>query len=105
MRLLDLSRLADLDVSYLSRIETGVRPVPDLEVCNAIHMALKLTPSEEETLLEVAAEARRRKEAHLLAMDKEGAEVFTVHKRDILRFLKAFKIKPTIHCSEGGAEM
>lgn len=103
MRLLDLSRLSELDVSYLSRIETGHRPVPDLDVCNAIHAALKLSPSEEANLLQVAAGARDIKKASLLARSRDDGEVLTIYKRDVLRFLKA--LRQPILCSEGGREM
>lgn len=105
MRLLDLSRLSGLDVSYLSRIETGQRPVPDLDVCNAIHSALELSPLEETNLLRAAADGRRIKSDSLLTMARANGEVFTVHRKDILRFLKALKINPSIPCSEGGSEM
>lgn len=105
MRLLDLSRLSEIDVSYLSRIETGRRPVPNLEVCNAIHSALALSPSEEKIFLNVAAEGRRTKEESLLAMRRAGDEEFTVHRKDIVRFLKALKVKSAPLSFEGGAEM
>lgn len=49
-RLSDVANLANIDVSYLSRIERGGRAIPSAQVQDAIASALVLTPDERRQL-------------------------------------------------------
>ncbi len=106
LRLLDVARISNLDISYIGKIETGDRPVPDIAVCEAIHSALQLSAAEELELKNAAARSRRvRKKSTLLSMDSGEGAIIILPGKDILKLLKALKLKPTVFVPEEESKM
>lgn len=105
LRLVDVARLSNLDVSYVGKIETEDRPVPSVEVCAAIHSALQLSPAEEVELKNAAAQSRRLKKAKLISMNSGQGAIIILPGKDILKLLKALKLKPTVLMPEEESKM
>lgn len=102
---MDLARLTELDVSYLSRIETGDRPVPARRIRDAIHSALQPSHAEVETLQAAAAQASSTKNAQSLEIRSDQGAVLILPGKDIIKLLKALKLKPSVRISKGGSKM
>ena len=101
LRLLDLARLVELDVSYLSRIETGDRPVPARRIRDAILSALQPSHAEVEALQAAAAQASMQS----FEIRSDQGAIVILPGKDIIKLLKALKLMPSLRILEGGSEM
>ena len=105
LRLVDFSRLSNLDIGYLSRIETGDRPVPGPRTRTILQSALRLSNSEIDVLEAAVSRNLRNSTAEAISMGSGDGAVIILPGRDILRLLKALDLKPIVLTSKGEPEM
>ena len=105
LRLVDFSRLSNLDVGYLSRIETGDRSVPGPRTRTILQSALRLSNAEIDVLEAAVYRNLQTSATDAISMRSGDGAVIILPGKDILRLLMALDLKPTVLISKGEPEM